>query len=266
MTFRSRDILRTFLVDADKLWFKADFIVKKMTSTPEFRSPQIVLSFFQLVHSLKGTASMIPHAAPIVKSLHQLESVLACQSTVQSSQDQSWLHLAQESLKNVKKILDELHSHESQKAAEFPNLEPFLRTNEPRIQRDQKKEEWNFSHKGIFVHVHSLRNELKVWFQLSHVKQVLTGQEIAGRNVLCLNGNWVPVLGEHYPGTEKNSFGLALQFKLGQAVVLVYEVIGICNWAAASQMQAQDGLDLFQNRQNLPRSSLPLPSLALGKN
>ncbi|MBI4924603.1 MAG: Hpt domain-containing protein [Bdellovibrio sp.] len=254
MLKKNADILRSFLIDADRLWYEGDQYVKKLSKTKQIH-PQALLSFFQIIHSLKGTASMIPDARPIVQVLQSLEATLSCQSTEKSSQSLLWLDSATEALKNTKIILDKLHQQELKGDVDFPSLDSFSNDFTKNMYKSYKqtiKEPFfcqNLSDRGLLVTMVVNKEEFLSWFPLSNVKFVITQVEIAGRQIMNIDGAWVPVIGELYPGTESYAFGICVCFHIGIAIILVQSIVGLCPWGQAQEREILLGLNLLEDKQ-----------------
>ncbi|MBI3534214.1 MAG: Hpt domain-containing protein [Deltaproteobacteria bacterium] len=233
MLKKNAEILRSFLIDADRLWYEGDQYVKKLAKIKQIH-PQALLSFFQIIHSLKGTASMIPDARSIVQVLQRLEATLSCQSSEKSSQSLLWLDR------------DDVN---------FPSLDSFSNDFTKNMYKSYKqtiKEPFfcqTLSDRGLLVAMVANKEEFLSWFPLSNVKFVITQMEIAGRQIMNINGAWVPVIGELYPGTEPCAFGICVCFHTGIAIILVQSIVGLCSWGQAQEREILLGLNLFEDKQ-----------------
>ena len=263
MSAHPQELLASFLVDTERLLLQAHQCVNKMTTN--FRDQEKVKiedvqSFFQIVHTLKGTASMLDSGLGIVESLHSLESHLVSQSLEDSASKPVWLPQAEQALYQVSGVIQKLNKKASQEKAGFPSLSLVSETSHPllhfssssgkmrenriqnRIQLAKQKEP-----KGVLIRTNWVSEKLKTsdgltWFPLSSLLQVFTLEELAGRKALVFQSAWIPVLGGLTPSQEAENFlaGFGLvaelgfsEMKTGRAVIVAQEVLSICTQSQA---------------------------------
>lgn len=188
-------------------------------------SPAQVRSFFQIVHTLKGTASMIKDGEPIVDALHEIEEHLSNQPILESARKPVWLDMAKKAMTQTHATLLELQRRERV----FQN-----------VQRDKET-----SQRGFLTQILMGGKETLLWFPLGALSCVLPSQDLTGKDVYCLSGAWVPVLG----GSESQvGFGLGVRTRIGQAVVCVQEIFGVTSWSDAASRGAREGLPVLFGR------------------
>ncbi|MBY0469595.1 Hpt domain-containing protein [bacterium] len=219
----ARHVLRSFLFDAIRLSTQATHYVKELAEQARERhpkggvNPEQVRALYQIIHTLKGTASMVQKGEPIVKALHQLEEQLASQSIEGAAQRPDWIQLARDSISEAHRALMELRNQERA----IP-LVPLSKAPTGILLRTQLQ----------------AGTPILLWFNLSVILRVLLPEELAGRQILCLNGAWVPVLGEN---EKKNAFGIGMHIQFGKIVLAAEEVLGLVNWEEAQKAGATNG-------------------------
>jgi chemotaxis protein histidine kinase CheA len=97
----SRRSIELFIADSLSLARKGVTALKQMESSP---SPEEVRKFFHAVHSLKGTASMVPHSSEVVAPLHQLEARLTLGGSFEALA-QSYIEWRDEALMALEKAI-----------------------------------------------------------------------------------------------------------------------------------------------------------------
>jgi hypothetical protein len=227
----ARQVLQSFLTDALRMSAQATECVNILVDQVRKKrvSPAQVRSLYQLIHTLKGTASMVDGGAPIVKALHEIESRLTTQSILESSRRPDWLDLAGRSIEQANRALLDMQRKErrrevDQKASDS-TVRGFLVRPIARTEGDE-----------VFP----------LWFPLSVLTRVLSPDEVSHGDVICLQGAWVPVLGRKKSSSANgNCLGLGVKSKQGQAVILISEVLGVVTWNEAAKQGAQTGLDIL---------------------
>lgn len=219
--------LEAFLPDAERLALKAQQLLRTMEVPIH---PSQVQEFFHLIHTLKGTASMIPVCGDLVETLHELEAVLACQSLTEAGENPDWVDLAESSLRTARQVIRRWKQDQSR----TENLADVISLGAVRSGKPVR---------GVLLRatIHGRRSEL--WFPLVSLIRVLTPEELAGRSVLCVDGSWVPVLGKS--ADVGFSFGVAVQSHTGRAVIAAEQILGIITSEEAAKEGALVGLDLF---------------------
>ena len=185
-------------------------------------SPAQVRSFYQIVHTLKGTAVMVEQAHRVVEDLHAIEGHLACRNIVESARNPDWLKEARTAMTNVQQTLEIL-----QRKEKFPSKSDMLV-------------------KGFLVKS-TLPGAAKIlWFPVSCVARIVSPDEMAGNGILCVDGAWVPVIGSQITEAGREVFGIAIRSQTGNAVIALEEVSGIFSWSDAQNQGAGAGLELFE--------------------
>ena len=180
-----------------------------------------VESFFHLIHSLKGTAAMVEGGETLVELLHSLESELACRPAQDSAQNMGWLQ-------NASKVMN-------QSRAFFEAFESGV-TPEMSVESDSDR---GILGQGVFQ-----GSERLIWFPMSALRQVFTPQELAGRDVVCLNGIWAPVVGVPTP----SCLGLAVSLNSGSqghCILAVREILGVYSWEDAASRGALNSIEII---------------------
>jgi chemotaxis protein histidine kinase CheA len=237
---RSERILNSFLIDALKMVVQIKQIVKKL-SHPEDKAPRVqtVRELFQLIHTLKGTATMIPKAEAIVSSLHEIEGRLTVQSLAESARNLSWLGLARESIENAHQALLDLKSaSETGTWKKTASVEKESAKPAETVTEFQRK-----SKPGLLVELSVQSDETKsFWFPLVSVIRVLAPDEVRGCRFYCLDGTWVPVLN---PQNSESAYGVGIRTPGGQAILMVEGLGRMMEREDAIRQGAFAGLDLF---------------------
>jgi chemotaxis protein histidine kinase CheA len=222
----ARQILTSFLVDAMRMSDQARECVRQLMDQAEKGrvSPSQVRSLFQIIHTLKGSSSMIPGGEGVVAALEKLESRLTCQSLIESARNPDWVELAHRSVAQAHSALLVLQSKDrlaKATAAATPGGET--------------------ARKGLLVEA-SLRGATgRLWFPLHSITRVLARDEFAGREKVSVQGAWVPVIS----GAEEPAFAVSLQTEAGNAVLAVREILAIISWDDAREQGARQGLRHF---------------------
>lgn len=221
-----KQILASFVTDAIRLTGQAEECVKQLSEQVAQNrvSPASVRSLFQILHTLKGTASMVPGAEKVADSLHRIEGLLACQTVVESAQSPSWVPLADESVREARSLLEKLQRKERGRNTSA--------TPEPLV-------------KGLLVATGVGGARTLLWFPLTCLTKVLMPEEIAGGAVLCVEGAWVPVIGVENRKSTQPYLGLGIRSRSGSAVIVIDDVLAICGWGQAAKTGAGAGLDIF---------------------
>lgn len=214
-------VVHAFLSDALRICAQARECVSQLAEQADKKSvsPAQVRTFFQQIHTLKGTASLIDQGTPIVTSLHAIESLLACQNVSESARRYEWIEPARIALDDVLAYLQTLQRRERKPKVK---AEPLV--------------------KGFLARAPGKTGGL-IWFPLGCVVRIVSPEEMASAQALCIEDAWVPVVRPPINLADRAFFGLAVRSSDGYAVLAVVEVIGIYSWGDASRQGARSGLD-----------------------
>lgn len=220
--------LQSFLVDSFKLLAQAFEILhatEKCWADGMAVDPQDIRKFFHRVHTLKGTSTMIPGGDFIVSALTTLEDQVFSRSFEDVAADWSWIPFAKKRLELSKRALIALK-------------ERMVTEPTPMVPKDY----------GIVAKVILSNESFLVWFPNSSLTRVISPEEIQGQEKLCLQGEWVPVLGRSSPSeTFKIPFGLGVRFEGRQLVLAVHEFVHLTGWREASQVGAREGISFLMH-------------------
>ena len=213
------EILKSFLSDASILCSEALECISQLTEQARLKkvSPAQVRSLLQVVHTIKGTATMIEGGSAIVHALHGLETRLSAQTFLESSQNPDWLDLAKNAVQRTQNEISLLQRKEKFAAVAAPSAQ------------------------GLFAEVEAEGVASLQWFPLSNILHICPHAELSGKSALCVKGQWLPILGDR----DHARFGLALSTTSGQVVFTVRDVLAITDLAEARQQGASEGLKLI---------------------
>ena len=213
------EILKSFLSDALILCSQALECVSQLSEQAKAKkvSPAQVRSLLQIVHTIKGTATMIEGGGAIVHALHALETRLTAQTVLESSQSPDWLDLAKNSIERTQNEISLLQRKEKYATVVAPSAQ------------------------GLFAEVETEGVASFQWFPLSNILQICPHVELSGKSALCVKGQWLPILGDRV----RARFGLALSTSSGQVVFTVRDVLAINELVEARQQGASEGLNLI---------------------
>ncbi len=121
-------ILQRFLHDALRLNAQASEELRQLDDQATIKrvSPSQVRSFFQVVHTLKGTAALVDEAREVVLVLARVEDHLSEQGVVESSRHPEWIRNAREALERSHELLQEIQRRERMPTAEDTEAKGFL--------------------------------------------------------------------------------------------------------------------------------------------
>ncbi len=121
-------ILQRFLQDALRLNAQASEELRQLDDQATIKrvSPSQVRSFFQVVHTLKGTAALVDEAREVVLVLARVEDHLSEQGVVESSRHPEWIRNAREALERSHELLQEIQRRERMPTAEDTEAKGFL--------------------------------------------------------------------------------------------------------------------------------------------
>jgi hypothetical protein len=213
-------VLSSFLTDALRLSGQASQAVQALVLEARKGSvtPARVQHLYQVLHTLKGTASMVHGCGKVVEAIHHVEARLATSALADSAKKLDWLPAAREAVARGHEALLEI---QAQAKASAPQPRPSL--------------------KGILAKAWLGDREELLWFPLSSLIKVLAPDVLGDREVLCVQGNWVPVLGAARPA--RRCVGLVAQRDAATAVVAAHEVVSVVSWTVAAQQGAKAGID-----------------------
>ncbi len=215
-------VLSSFLTDALRLSGQANQAVQALVleARKGELSPAKVQHLYRVIHTLKGTASMVHGCEKVVNALHRVEGRLATNSLEDSARDRSWLVEAREAVAQSHEALLEIQNQA--KASTPVRSETSL--------------------KGILARTVLGEREELLWFPLSSVVRVLAPDVLSDRDVMCVQGTWVPVLGGARE-TSRRCVGLVAQSETSTAVVAAHEIVSVVSWTIAAQQGAKAGID-----------------------
>lgn len=246
-------VIKSFLKDASLMAQKADRTLQAIVHDRvhgEVVSPERVQEFYRIVHSLKGTASMIEGGKPVVEALHAIEARLACVSLRESATKLGWVHFGQASLAKADLALKALQIKVDGKLSE-EELK-VLASNGKNLfaVKDSKSageatQSMGSPTEGVIAKVAIQGSETLLWFPVHTLFRVLSPQEIRGRRMLNIQGCWVPVIGTGSLGREPKTevYGLCLTVESGQVVVAIEEFVGLSSWREAMDKGAREGME-----------------------
>lgn len=218
-----RRIIQSFLQDALRLSAQAKAEVEQLEEQASQKrvSPAQVRSFYQILHTLKGTSALVEEAKGLVLALHAIEGKLACQSVVESARFPDWIPEARKAVEEAQRFLKDL-----QRKDRFPaKTEPLVR--------------------GLLVRS-TLPGPLRLlWFPLSCVSRVIHPGEMLGQSVMQMDGVLVPVVGKLMTEAGRQTFGVAIRSQVGRAVVAIEEVAAVTAWSEAQRQGAASGIELL---------------------
>jgi hypothetical protein len=121
-------ILQRFLQDALRLNAQAREELRQLDDQATIKrvSPSQVRSFFQVVHTLKGTAALVDEAREVVLVLARVEDHLSEQGVVESSRHPEWIRNAREALEKSHELLQEIQRRERMPTSEDAEAKGFL--------------------------------------------------------------------------------------------------------------------------------------------
>lgn len=226
----ARRILRSFLNDSLRICEQAKALLKPMAEARAVRGSlraEDVRRLYGLIHTLKGSASMVPGAQVIVQALHQVEARLTTQKIEDSAAQPDWLELASQSIVQTHLSLMEMDTRDRQGESTGGDVAAGQ------------------SEQGVLIKTKSGL----IWISAQAVVRVLLPGEIQGRQFMSLAGAWVPVL-EDWIESEKRlqSLGVGVRTGMGQAVFLCEEIAGWMTRSEAVEQGAQDALELFASQ------------------
>lgn len=229
----SRQVLESFLKDSLRLSGEARRLIGRMheQSVSAELSEADVQQLFRIVHTLKGTASMLPESREVVNALHELEGRLACRSAAESAKDPEWLGLAERSLSRGERVLRGLEK----------SLQEPVSLSSRRSMRTRPRTGPGI--KGLLTRARVGHESKLLWFPLVALIRVFSPEELAGRPAVCLQGSWVPVLGQS-AGKQAPFYGVGVQAGSGQAVIAVEEILGTASSDEAERRGALTSFDI----------------------
>ncbi|OFZ81899.1 MAG: hypothetical protein A2583_10760 [Bdellovibrionales bacterium RIFOXYD1_FULL_53_11] len=190
----------SFLDDALRMSNQAtqylDGISKGAQSARDLDQP-----LYRIVHTIKSTATMIRGAEAVVRALHDFEASFSA-----SARGTGWLASARKAIGLASRQLREIRERSTLEAGGEPD-----------------------EGMGLLAQAEYNGVDMRVWFPLSCVLRVVAPQEIEGRKMLCVRGEWVPVL-RTSPSEAKGYFGIALEFRSRRYVLAVSDVDGLEEW------------------------------------
>lgn len=232
-------VLTSFLNDSLRMAAEAARLLREIGVDSQLGpvDPEKVRTFYQIVHTMKGTATMVPGGDEVVASLQTLESRLACEALPELAKRLDWMKLAVDSLGKGRDALLALKDQSLPEAATIAQAAKIL---------SSRKLE---SDRGLLARVYLEGASTLLWFPISSLTRVLAPDEVGGKEMLCLQGSWVPVVGAPAKDTENGkraAFGLGVRIEMesgaGQVVVAVEEFVSLMNWIEASRVGAKAGI------------------------
>ncbi len=234
----AQKVISSFLVDAIRMANEAARLLHDIQIDSHFGvvPQERVRSLYQIVHTLKGTATMVPGGMDIVYSLQTLEARLACQPLSQAAAKLDWVQLADHSLTQARDALLTLQTQP------MPLPEGTSLAEAARLLAKKPPAAFDLNTaKGIVARVTLSGEAALLWFPVASLTRVLPPTEVGNREMLCLQGQWVPILG--VPASLKKSFGLGVKLDAGHVVVAVEEFVSLMGWLEASRVGAKAGLE-----------------------
>ena len=218
MIDNKKKILKSFLSDALVLCSGAQECIVQLTEQARLKkvSPAQVRSLLQVVHTIKGTATMIEGGGAIVHALHALETRLSSQTVLEVSQNPDWLDLAKNSILKTQSEISLLLRREK-----------FASVSAPSIQ-------------GLFAEVEIEGVSSFQWFPLTAITRIWPHAELSEKSALDVKGKWLPILGDR----THARFGIGISTSSGQVVITARDVLAINELDEAKQRGASEGLDL----------------------
>jgi hypothetical protein len=206
----ARKVLRSFLDDALRMNAKAFVLVGEIDRNgDQERLARCLKGLFYIVHTLKGTATMICGGEEIVRTLHDFEETLVGSSALANIKEPDWSGHAHAALERVRVLLRELYEREKAGEAESSDRGLLARASDGRM----------------------------VWFPLEQVDGVIgIGEQDRADRVLH-RGSWIQL----WNGLSADgAFAVMVKLNKGRVAAVVEEVVGFLSWAEASTRGAQE--------------------------
>lgn len=232
LSSKKEQAARLFVDDAQKMIASAQSCLAELSQGDP--TGERTKKLFRVIHTLKGTAVMVPGFQGMAGELQELEGRLSIQhETLAALSRPVWFEMAEKSLRQARARLEAVRRELGGFKAESrprsatsaggsvatPVAQASLVAPDPVHQEVR----------GILARA----GDRKLFFPLSSVIRVFSGVEISGRKMVFLQGTWVPLLGE----CENPRFGIGVRMQTGGlGVVGVTEVVGVYSNAEASTL------------------------------
>lgn len=216
---KKAEVIQTFLSDAIRLAGQAREAVAQLRDQAgnDRVSPALVRSFYQIVHTLKGTASMIAGCEEVCRALESIEGRLACSPVIESARTPDWIADAVSGIDRVMELLPELQRRSLAGAPAVASA-PMVR--------------------GLMIRA-SIEGTAKLyWFPLSCLTVVLPADQIRPVSGISLYG-------------DSGKLGVGVQSKSGSAMIFAEEALGIVPWSEAMLSGATQGLAFFESEETV---------------
>ena len=214
------EVLHVFLNDALRLNQEALECLRQLTEQVRIKrvSPAQIRSFTQLIHTLKGTASLVEEAQGVASRLHALESCFHQQDIlVLAKTSENWLPQSHSALEWCLDFLSRFQRRERYGLARDAQAPGFL------VSRDG----------GLF------------WLPIGALLKVFSPGELVEKETVTLDGVSIPIHASERRESLAVCFGLVV-VNSGQSVcVMVDEIIELSSWADACMRDAQAGLEVL---------------------
>ncbi len=251
---RTEEVQESFLRDALKLSVKAKESIRMLVEQNERQwvSPAEVRTLFRLVHSIKGTASMVADAQEVVSALEKLEDHLTNTPVTLCARETAWIDWADRAIHKTHQALLDMQDRlkwrqwRAEKLAEVGTPPEFIKKSSP----PQGYTSQAFQ-KGLIVVVGA--NQFFVTFD--SIKEILNADELvcgSERLVFCHQGQWVPVI-RSQADEHDSTFALVIQnpqashdssnLKNKTAIFLVHDIVKSAFYSEAKQLGV--GLDIW---------------------
>ena len=171
----SNEVLRAFLIDAFVFVSRAKDLLVELSKN---RTIENTRNFYHLIHTLKGTSSMLLEGRPVVDALEELESTL--EMKLQEAERKKRLLLAHD-------WLEWFHDTLSETYLTLLTLEKSF-CFDVNVEKDKTD--------GLLVNLKqsaSKKREL-VWVAFSDIEGFIAFDEVQGRRGVTFKGVWTPVV------------------------------------------------------------------------
>ncbi len=221
-----RAILQSYLMDATRLASEArECVLQLIEQRGQLgrASPGQVQALLRVVHTLKGTSTMVRGGEPVVQALHGLESRLCTRPLIDLAARPDWIEDAALCVEQAKSALTDLHQRERITEAAGGLKEPELS-------------------RGILLRVVWAESGSPAlhWFPLETVASALPLEDVEEQGA--------PVLGLVAGGPGTAVVALVLETAFGRIVLRAVEVAGWASWPEAEELGATRGLDALSGR------------------
>ncbi len=238
--YAKEQVLQAFLNDALRLNQEAMECVRQLLEQARTKrvSPAQVRSLGQLVHTLKGTASLVEEAHGVSEQLHALEDQITGKDVLQMARHPDrWLEASRSTLEGTLDFLVRLQRRERYSQG----FEPLVKGLVARIGKDL------------------------LWFPIASLARIYSPDEVEGSDAVSFEGKLLPVLSAPVREVGRRRFGLAIRSLSGSAVLAVDEVSGAVSWSDAVKLGAEPGMERFEAMlapavETAPVTTAPVPA------